>query len=148
MKLPLATALLLMPGLAVLDDRSPSADYALITATSNPEVAVKRREVARIFLKQLTRWKDGSTITPIDQSAQSEVRAAFTKDVMRSEGLGQLSAIIAYWHQQIYAGTGVPPEVKNSDAEVLAYVAANRGAVGYVRARASLAGVKTLKVVE
>lgn len=148
MKLPLAIAFFLMPGLALLADRGPAADYTLVTATANPVVSVKKRDVAQIFLKKLTRWKNGAVITPIDQSAQSPVRAAFTKDVLRSEGLGELSAVMAYWQQQIYAGTGVPPDVKKGDAEVMAFVVANGGAVGYVSSGAKLDGVKKLNVEE
>lgn len=122
------------------------ADYALVVSASNPISSIKRRELARIFMKKVTRWQDGSAIMPVDQSASSPIRTSFTRDVMRAEGLGQLSSIVAYWQQEIYSGTGSPPEVKNSDADVLAFVTAKRGGVGYVSAAADLSGVKALKI--
>jgi hypothetical protein len=42
----------------------------------------------------------------------------------------------------------VPPPQMKSDREVLDYVKANRGAIGYVSRRAPLKGVKVLKVTE
>ena len=46
----------------------------------------------------------------------------------------------------MFSGRDVPPAIAKSDAEVLAFVRANRGAVGYVTAGADLAGVKVLAV--
>jgi ABC-type phosphate transport system substrate-binding protein len=117
-----------------------------VVSTSNPITSIKRRELARMFMKKVTRWQDGSSVTPVDQSANSPIRTSFTRDVMRTEGLGQLSSIVAYWQQQIYSGTGSPPEVKDSDADVVAFVAAKRGGVGYVSAAANLNGVKAVKI--
>ena len=38
----------------------------------------------------------------------------------------------SYWNQQIFSGKGVPPPEADSTADVIAYVLANPGAVGYL----------------
>jgi hypothetical protein len=58
-----------------------------------------------------------------------------------------VSAVESYWQQAIFSGRSVPPLEKASDAEVLAFVRANPGAVGYVSGGADLgASVKELTV--
>src|SRR5262249_61650874 len=83
----------------------------------NRRSAVKRQEVAKLFLKKSTRWSDGREALPVDQSLRSPVRTAFTKDVLAVEGMGQTSAVESYWLQQVYSGRGNPPAVKPTDAE-------------------------------
>lgn len=112
----------------------------------NPSVQgaqMKRQDVAAIFLVQTTRWGGGEAIAPVDQSAQSPVRAAFSLGV-----LGQpVVAVQAYWMQRISGRRGWPPAVKTSDADVMAYVAGTPGAIGYVSSSASLdPGVREVRL--
>lgn len=120
--------------------------FRVIVASSSAVSEMKRDELARIFLKKQTRWKDGKEVSPVDQSARSSVRAAFSRDVLAAEGLDKISAVENYWRQQIYSGRGNPPAVKTSDDEVRRFVAATPGAIGYVSEDAELAGVKTVKL--
>ena len=66
-------------------------------------------------------------MVPVDQSAGSPVRSAFTRAVLSVEGMGQISAVQNFWLQQVYSGRSTPPPVKATDAEILAFVAANPG---------------------
>jgi ABC-type phosphate transport system substrate-binding protein len=129
--------------------RSPEAaepGFKVVVASANPVAAVGRVELAKIFLKSVTRWKDGREIAPVDQSGRSPVRAEFTRDVLEKAGMGRMSAVESYWQQQVYSGRGVPPVVKASYAEVVAFVVANPGAVGYVGATADTTGVKVVEL--
>ena len=76
------------------------------------------------------------------------MRAAFTRAVLAIEGMGQISAVQNFWLQQVYSGRNTPPPVKATDAEVLAYVAATPGAIGYRGAAPAAGGVKVLTVTE
>ena len=114
----------------------------------HPELAgasINRGTLSDVFLKKALRWGDGTSAQPVDQSAQSAVREAFSQRVH-----GQpLAAVLRYWMRQIADGRGVPPPVKASDEEVIAYVASRRGAVGYVTAQAATPGtVRVLQVVD
>ena len=120
--------------------------YKVVVASANPVTAIDRGELAKVFLRNVTRWKDGREIAPVDQSGRSEVRTEFTKDVLEKAGMSRISAVESYWQQQIYSGRGVPPPVKASDAEVVAFVVANPGAIGYVSAAADTTGVKVVDV--
>jgi hypothetical protein len=125
-----------------------SPPYKIVVAPSNRMSEVKRNELAKLFLRKMTRWQDGQEVLPVDQWARSPVRVAFTRDILRAEGLSQLSAVESYWIQQLYSGRGTPPPVKSSDAEVLDFVARNPGAVGYVATDADTTGVRVVPVAQ
>ena len=137
----LACVLLAAPQVA-----SQERDFSIVVARGSALTSVKRQEVAKVFLRKITRWSDGSEAIPVDQSLRSPVRAAFTKAVLTLEGIDQTSAVENYWLQQVYSGRGSPPVIKPSDAEVIAFVASKPGAVGYVSAQADVGSVKVLKV--
>ena len=120
--------------------------FRLVVSPESNLTSLRRAEVARIFLRKQSRWKDGRDVLPVDQSARSPVRAAFSRDVLAVEGVDKISAVEGFWRQQIFSGRGTPPAIKASDADVLQFVASTPGAIGYVSDSASVAGVKTIAV--
>jgi ABC-type phosphate transport system substrate-binding protein len=142
----LAVIVALATSVTAPQPQAAAAGFKVVVAGANPIASFERDELAKIFLKSVTRWKDGREIVPVDQSGRSEVRTEFTRDVLQKAGMGRISAVEAFWQQQIYSGRGVPPAIKASDAEVLAFVAANPGAIGYVSATAETTGVKVVEV--
>jgi ABC-type phosphate transport system substrate-binding protein len=123
--------------------------FVVIVSAANPAHSLKRQELARLFLKKTSRWSHGLEVLPVDQSARSPVRNAFTHGVLAVEGMEQLSAVENFWLQQVYSGRGTPPPVKSTDAAVVAFVEANPGAIGYVSAAPAAGGpVKVLSVTE
>ena len=117
------------------------AAYRVIVHSSNPISEMTRTEVSRVFMKTLREWEDGRQVQPVDQSATSAVRKAFTEDVLQQSVL----AIRNHWRKVIYSGETLPPPVRDSETEVLGFVAQNGGAIAYVSAVASLP--PTVKVV-
>jgi ABC-type phosphate transport system substrate-binding protein len=120
-----------------------AGSYQVVVNANNPANALNARELSRIFRKEVTRWADGSAAAPVDQRQDSPTRAAFSVGVH-----GRSPAIIAeFWRQQIFSGRSIPPVEKSSDAEVLEFVRATPGAVGYVSSGTPLvAGVKAVTV--
>jgi len=105
---------------------------------------IPRAVLTSIFLKQAPRWADGSPVLPVDQSVRSPLRSVFS-----SRLLGQpLIEVQIYWQRKMSVGT-IPPPVKTSDEEVIAYVAANPGAIGYVSATTPLPDtIKTIDIMD
>ncbi len=119
--------------------------YRVIVNEANPVVTLTRTEASRIFLKKTVTWKAGGEVVPVDLAEDSEVRKAFSKDILKKN----VAAVKGYWQQLVFTGRGVPPVEKASEADVIAYVAANRNAVAYVSATAPLAaGVRTVRVTD
>jgi hypothetical protein len=58
-----------------------------------------------------------------------------------------MPAAMSYWMRQVSGGGLRPPMVKETDEEVLAFVASNSGSIAYVSEDAGLpAAVKVLKI--
>jgi ABC-type phosphate transport system substrate-binding protein len=138
--LRLLVLLLVATGLATQAGAEPA--YKLVVNPANPTASLPRAEIARLFLKKTAAWPDGAATQVIDQERNSAVRQAFSQDVHQKSA----DAIAAYWQTAVFSGRDVPPAIAKSDAEVLAFVRANRGAAGYVSADADLTGVKVLAV--
>lgn len=141
----------LLLGLALLGAlpapaRAQDVGFKVVVPAAMAGDAIKRSILADVYLRKVLRWGDGSVISPVDQSTASPVRVAFSKQVLGKP----VDAMQIYWLRQMSApGASKPPSVKNSDAEVLAFVEGKPGAVGYVSAGATLpAGVKELQVIE
>ncbi len=117
-------------------------DFKVVVNGGNPVTSLSKGQLAKLFLKQVTTWSDGHKVLPVDQSEGSPVRQAFSEAVHgRSVG-----AVKAFWQRQIFSGRDVPPPEAPNDAEVLAFVETNRGAVGYVSASAPLKAARAVRI--
>jgi ABC-type phosphate transport system substrate-binding protein len=147
---PVRLCLLVLAGALLLTSSAWATAAEPFVVVVNPSVqgvTVHRADLAAVFLKKASRWGDGSSAIPIDQSGTSPVREAFSGTVLQMP----VTAVVQYWQRQLLAATSAArlPTVKPSDEEVFEYVAKTKGAVAYVSADASLPpGVKTLTVVD
>lgn len=117
--------------------------FKLVANASVGVSSLTADEASQYFLKKKTTWPGGQAVQPVDQTDESAARRAFSKAVLKKD----VGAVKSYWQTQIFAGRGVPPPEKGSDAAVLAFVDANPGAIGYVSGGAPLGrGVKEVKV--
>lgn len=134
--------LVLRPPSAPAQARSQTG-YKVIVNTAQTANTIDKAVLADIFQGKSTRWHDGSRIVPVDHSTQSPVRATFTREVL---GLS-MPAAMSYWMRQVSGGGLRPPMVKETDDDVLAFVASNSGSIAYVSEDANLpAAVKVLKI--
>ncbi len=118
------------------------ADVKVVVNSANPLSELSGADVTALFLKRMAKFPGGGPAAPVDQAKGSAPRLSFSKQVLGRPA----SAVEAYWQQQIFAGGELPPATKPSDDEVLAFVKATPGGIGYVSAGASVAGVKVLTV--
>lgn len=117
----------------------------VVANQSVPTGIVSKRTLNAVFRGEPARWSDGTLLRAVDQSVRSEIRFAFTRDFLNDT----LDGIQTQWMRRIAQGHGLPPPVKSSDAEVLAFVAGTRGALGYVLESTPLpAAVKAVQVVD
>jgi ABC-type phosphate transport system substrate-binding protein len=130
-------------GLVAGVTRAEAQEYTVVVNAANPVTSLTEDEVGRIFLKKTGRWPAGGAIAPVDLAKGAGARESFSKAV---HGRG-VNAIASYWQQQIFAGKDVPPPEQATEADVLAFVRDNAGAIGYVAAGTALgAGVRAVTV--
>jgi ABC-type phosphate transport system substrate-binding protein len=130
--------------LTILVGAAPSAppELRVVVNQANPVSSLSRQEVSDLFLKKSSRWEVLGLVMPVDQPEATAVRDVLNREIHHKS----LSAVRAYWQQRIFSGRDVPPPEKDGDAEVLAFVRKNPGAIGYISSTASAAGVKVVEV--
>jgi ABC-type phosphate transport system substrate-binding protein len=117
--------------------------FQVIVHADNPVATIGKSELSGIFFKKSTKFPGGKAATPVDQEKSAAARDAFSKAVHGRA----VTAVTAFWQQQIFAGQDVPPAEKGDDADVIAFVKSNPSAIGYVSAGATLgAGVKAVAI--
>ena len=118
-----------------------------VTVIAHPETelqSISRAELAKIHMKRLRFWQNGVRARPVDQSPESEVRRAFSEQVLRRSVVN----IEVYWKKMIFSGRGVPPPEVLSDALVIEYVRSTPGAIGYVGESTEAAGLLEVTVYD
>jgi ABC-type phosphate transport system substrate-binding protein len=124
---------------------SGTQEFQVVVNPSVKGTWISRASLTAVFTGKTDRWGDKSVAKPVDQSAKSPVRRAFTTSVL-GLSMGELQR---YWQDRVAAERVFPPPIKSTDEEVLLFVAATTGAVGYVGADTSVPeGVKVLSVVD
>lgn len=116
--------------------------FKVIVNSNNAVTTLSKKEASNYFLKKKSKWASGGKVVPVDQKGNSAVRKSFSQDVHGKPS----GAIKSYWQQALFSGQGVPPAEKPSDAEVIAFVKANPGAIGYVSSGANTSGVKVVTI--
>lgn len=122
---------------------SLTASAAGVKVIANPSVAatsVSAGELRSVFLEEKSSLGDSSHVEPVLQKGGA-AHEAFLKYLDKSD-----SALQTYYRSLVFTGKGSMPKSLESDAEVVAYVARTKGAIGYVSPDAAAEGVKTLEV--
>ena len=135
--LTLAAALLLATAAAAAD-----RPFAVVVHPDSAATALSAADVSAAFLGKTAKWPDGSKVMPVDQAEDGPLYKAVADSIHGKSP----EALKSFWVKQVFAGKGAPPPKKASDAEVLAYVKANPGAIGYVSSGADVKGVKVVAV--
>ena len=133
--------------LAALVGAAPAGaqQYRVIVNAQNNTTTLSKEDLARVYLKKMSTWKNGAAVTVVDQGPKSPVRAAFSMAVLGRD----VPTMKNYWQQSLFSGRGVPPLEQPTEAQVVAFVAANPGAIGYVSESTSLPeSVKTVTVTQ
>ena len=135
-------AVLLALGISSAPTSAGSDSYKVIVNPSNPVKVLDRDFLRDVYLKKAIDWNQGESIRPIDLSVRFSVRDRFRDEVIRKTS----SQLKSYWNQQIFSGKGVPPPESDSTAEVIAYVLANPGGIGYLPANVDPGGAKVIGI--
>jgi len=118
-----------------------AADVKVVANSSVKADSVSGDELKNVFLATKTSLSDGSHVEPVLQKSGAAHEAFLKEHVGKTD-----SALMTYYRSLVFTGKASMPKTLGSDAEVVEYVSKTKGAIGYVAADASVAGVKTLEV--
>ena len=133
----LAAGVALSPGSAfeLREVRANAAGYQLVVNASNPANDITRADVVKVYMGERRRWQNGDPVVPVDLSATSPVRAAFSQEVLGRT----VDAVRVHWMKLIVAGRAQPP-ITATEEDILVVVAKDKRAIGYVSSDAVLPG--------
>jgi ABC-type phosphate transport system substrate-binding protein len=110
---------------------------------ANPSISagsISASDLQSIFLEESSSL-GGTHVEPVLEKG-GPAHEAFLRQYLDKND----SALQTYYRSLVFTGKGSMPKALASDAEVVAYVARTKGAIGYVSAAASTEGVKVLDV--
>jgi hypothetical protein len=116
--------------------------FKVIVHRDTPVTEIKRDFLRRSYLRTTIEWEHGDPVRPVDLAAGSPLRDRFAVDVIKKTP----AALRNYWIQRIFSGTAVPPPEVRSPAQMIAYVSANPGAVGYIPSSADPGPTKVISL--
>lgn len=131
--------------IALLTVPVPHAAASDLVVIANPDISVSEislSDLRAVFLGTRTSLRGAGQVQPVLKKSG----AALTEFSM--EYLGKTaSGLLIYYRSLVFSGKWSMPVTLESDAEMAAYVANTRGAIGFVRDASAAHGVKTLKVM-
>ena len=119
-----------------------AADIKVIANGSVKADVISANEVKSVFLEEYNSLRDGTHIEPVLEK-DGPVHEAFLHEYLG----GTDDDLQNYYRALVFSGRGSMPKQLGSDAEVVAYVARTKGAIGYVSAETIGEDVKTLTIV-
>jgi hypothetical protein len=130
-------ALFLAPWLALLLATSAlpahAAEWVLVTSTKTGITHLSQDEVTHIYLGRYRRLASGMTAEPLDQPADTVLKARFYRQLVDKS----LAEINAYWARLIFSGKTQPPRTVSNSEDAIQFVLSHPGAVAYIdRAKA------------
>jgi ABC-type phosphate transport system substrate-binding protein len=110
------------------------AEVVIVVNPKNAAPQMTSEQAAQFFLGK------SSSMTPIDQSEGSAIRAEFYKKLADKEA----SQVKAIWSKLVFTGKGTLPKEYGSSAEVKKAIASDPNAIGYIEKSAVDASVKVV----
>ncbi len=133
--LSVSTGIILLAGLHV-----HAGDIKVIANSSLATDTISAHELRSVFLEEKNSL-GGMHVEPVLERSGA-AHEVFLKEFLRESD----TELQTYYRGLVVTGRGLMPKALGSDAEVVAYVAETKGAIGYVNAETSTEGVKTLLI--
>jgi ABC-type phosphate transport system substrate-binding protein len=104
-----------------------SADLLVIVHPDNPN-KIDAKFVKNLYLGKETRFDNGDTAVPLILEEGNPLTELFLKEVIRQKPV-QFKRL---WSKALFTGKGTPPEVIESEEDVLRLVMSNPSMIGFI----------------
>ena len=118
-----------------------AAELVIIANPDQSGPNLPAKDLQRIYMGKLSRWDNDEAIVPVMLKG-GPVHEAFVESYLDRSP----HRFVTYWRQMIFTGKGTPPRSFASEEELIAFVAATPGSVGYVSAVTGGQDVKILSI--
>lgn len=132
--------LLLLAGFAGGLPAVARAELVVVVNVRSGVAAMTRNEVVNLFFGRSRQFFNGIEAQPVDLADTHPDRARFYLALVGKE----TSQVEAYWSRQVFSGKTRPPPKVGSPEEVVKWVVANPGGIGFVDASRADARVRVV----
>jgi len=111
----------------------------------NPSIkadTISATELKSVFLEEKLSLADGTHVEPVVEKGGAVHKAFLLEYLGKTD-----DDLRTYYSTLVFSGRGSMPKRLGSDAEVVAYIAKTRGAIGYISSETTAEGVKTLAII-
>jgi len=116
--------------------------FVVIAHPSVPVDQLSKKDLKRVYTKELTSWSDGTQIYPIENSGAA--KAKFIREIIGQNENENKS----YWINQTMTTGKRPPKSFGMPVLILNYVTKTPGAIGYIKAGSNLNTFVKLVTIE
>ena len=120
---------------------SVHAEVLFIANKSVNEKNMSSREIKDIFLGKKKKWSDNTKIHFVildNEKLHNDFLKTYIKKTTKQYD--------AYWKNMLFTGKGSPPKEFETTRELIEYVTATEGAIGYIDSSSIAANVNTISV--
>jgi ABC-type phosphate transport system substrate-binding protein len=105
-------------------------ETVVIVNAANPATSLSASQIKLIYLRKINkRWKEiNKNIVPVDRKGEADSRKKFLQDILQMTS----DEVTRYFTEREYQNAEAPPVKFGSDNEILDFVQANPGAIGFV----------------
>jgi len=118
-------------------------DFKVIVNEETGYTMLSRQEIADFYMK-ITLWRGGAEALPVVLPRNSPIHERFLRDILGKS----VPEFEGYWYDQVFQGQVTPPEIMNTDEEVIEYVKNHPSAIGYIAKSTRAKGVIILEIVD
>jgi len=123
----------------------PVFQYAqtFVISQSNKVESVSMAELRNIFLGNKLTWEGGTLIRIADYPMDDALRVKFSSEILNLAPRN----VVMKWIKVSLSGKSVPPQIFRQSSELLHFIRANEGAIGYIDEKTDVPeGVKILRI--
>lgn len=129
---------------AAATSKPQSGKLVVVVSRENPVDSLNVEELRRIFLRQVTNWKDGETVSVFERPFDSPIGREFSQRVLKKTA----EELKTYWMELQVTKGMKPPKVLRSASLVKEYLQRVRGGIGYIHENEVDESVKVVKIPE
>lgn len=124
----LVSFLSLCTGLLALPATELHAELVVVVNARSGVAAMTRNEVVNIFFGRNRQFFNGLEARPADMADTSPDRARFYNALVGKD----VAEVNAYWSRQVFSGRMQPPVKLGSADDMIKWVVANPGGIGFI----------------
>ncbi|MEE2959397.1 MAG: hypothetical protein VYA34_01540 [Myxococcota bacterium] len=131
----------LFTALMMLGASSALADDVAIVKADNPVATISKGKLKKILLGKMKKWGNGDQVVLVTLKT-GDLHERFMKKFAGKTA----KQFTNYWRKMVFSGKGKMPPTFTSETELMAFVKAHKGAIGYVASETAQDGTKVLVV--